>query len=278
MGQIAGNGKVSTNGKGAAAAKRGEGPATICLQQALEEALPRLDAMLRYGPFGIGRLCPTILHPFCTMGCTACVVGLDHARREVVCANVGDSRAFLIKKGKAIALSEDHKPENPEERNRIRAAGGQVVKAGPCHRVDGNLNLSRALGDFYLKANFDLPPEKQKVIAVPDTRREAFAGGPQELLVLACDGLFEKRGNQEVADLVWHGLKSGMALEQVGKEVLEKCCARSLRGRPVEEGTDNETIVLIRLAPSSPTITAAAPPSPPRAEDASTEAQNREDS
>jgi len=228
---------------------RGQGPD---LQQALEEALPRLDLLLRRGPCGLGSLFPNMMHPFSTMGCTACVVGLDQARHEVVCANVGDSRAFLIKKGKAIALSEDHKPENPEERNRIRAAGGQVVKAGPCHRVDGNLNLSRALGDFYLKANRELPPEKQKVIAVPDTKRDTFSGGPQELLVLACDGLFEKRSNQDVADLVWPRLKSGMTLEQAGRETLEKCCARGNRGRPMEEGTDNETIVLIRLASGVP--------------------------
>merc|ERR1719491_828825 len=140
-----------------------------------------------------------MLHPFSSQGCTACVVGFDFAKREVVCANVGDSRAFIIRKGKAVALSEDHKPENPEERNRIRAAGGTVVKAGPCHRIDGNLNLSRALGDFYLKANGALPPEKQKVIAVPDTKHDTFHGGPQELLVVACDGLFEKRTNQDIA-------------------------------------------------------------------------------
>merc|ERR1712151_827455 len=101
-------------------------------------------------------------------GSTACVTAVDFAAREVHVANVGDSRAMLIRNGKALALSEDHKPENPMERSRIRAAGGQVVRVGPCHRVDGNLNLSRALGDFHLKANSALPPEEQKVIAFPD--------------------------------------------------------------------------------------------------------------
>ena len=38
----------------------------------------------------------------------------------------------------------------------IGGAGGQVLKVGPCHRVDGNLNLSRALGDFDFKANSEL--------------------------------------------------------------------------------------------------------------------------
>lgn len=58
-------------------------------------------------------------------------------------ANVGDSRCVLSRAGKAIDLSEDHKPENSPERERIVAAGGKVTAEG---RVNGGLNLSRALG------------------------------------------------------------------------------------------------------------------------------------
>jgi serine/threonine protein phosphatase PrpC len=47
----------------------------------------------------------------------------------------------------AVALSEDHKPENEEEKARIEAAGGFVKD----NRVNGNLNLSRSLGDFEYK-------------------------------------------------------------------------------------------------------------------------------
>jgi len=162
-------------------------------------------------------------------------------------ANVGDSRTILIRGGKAIALSDDHKPENPKERSRIRAAGGQVVKVGPCHRVDGTLNLSRALGDFHLKANSAIPASKQKVIAYADLTCTPFNGGAQELLVVACDGLFERCSNQDIADIIWPRLKQDTPLEQIGRELLHACCARSCRGRPIEQGTDNETVILVKL-------------------------------
>mmetsp|Transcript_13766 Transcript_13766/g.25811 ORF Transcript_13766/g.25811 Transcript_13766/m.25811 type:complete len:466 (-) Transcript_13766:169-1566(-) len=222
-------------------------PQAELMAEVLRQSLPRLDEKLRSGSWGIGRLFPGVLHPFAACGSTCVTAAVDFVGREVVVGNIGDSRALLIRDGKAIALSEDHKPENPIERNRIRAAGGQVVKIGPCHRVDGNLNLSRAFGDFNYKSTTHLSAEKQKVIAVPDVTRTSFRGGPRELLVLACDGLFERCSNQDIANLIWPRLKMGMPMDQIATEVLHACVARSSRGRPIEEGTDNETIILIQL-------------------------------
>lgn len=217
------------------------------LEDALARALPSLDARLRDGLWGLGHILPAPLHPFAAVGSTACVAVVDFARREVLVANIGDSRAMLIRNGKAIALSEDHKPENPKERRRIVEAGGEVKKVGPCHRVDGNLNLSRALGDFNLKSNFELPPEKQKVSAFPDITRTPFVGGHEELLLVACDGLFERCSNQDIADLVWPRYRQGVPLRQISKDVLLACCARGCGGQPMEPGTDNESVILVTL-------------------------------
>jgi serine/threonine protein phosphatase PrpC len=39
----------------------------------------------------------------------------------------GDSRAVLVKRGmRAVELSHDHKPNRPDEKDRIRSLGGQV--------------------------------------------------------------------------------------------------------------------------------------------------------
>jgi len=47
----------------------------------------------------------------------------------------------------AVALSNDHKPENKEETERI-VAGGMRVKN---NRIKGKLAVSRAIGDYLYK-------------------------------------------------------------------------------------------------------------------------------
>lgn len=74
-------------------------------------------------------------------------------------ANVGDSRAVGCINGKVDVLSIDHKPSNETELKRITAAGGWVE----ANRVNGNLALSRALGDFLLKRNEEKSPEEQVI-------------------------------------------------------------------------------------------------------------------
>jgi len=62
---------------------------------------------------------------------------------QLYVANAGDSRCVLCRDGKAVNMSDDHKPEDPEEQDRIVKAGGRVTCDG---RVNGGLNLSRAIG------------------------------------------------------------------------------------------------------------------------------------
>jgi serine/threonine protein phosphatase PrpC len=75
-------------------------------------------------------------------GCTANVVLITPD--FIYCANAGDSRAIACQDKKPLELSRDHKPEDPIELDRITKAGGSVSYG----RVNGGLNLSRALGDL----------------------------------------------------------------------------------------------------------------------------------
>lgn len=86
-------------------------------------------------------------------GCTANVVLITD--KKIYCANSGDSRSVLCEGGNAVALSEDHKPENTGEKQRIEKAEG-FVSFG---RTNGVLSLSRAIGDFEYKGNTKLRAE-----------------------------------------------------------------------------------------------------------------------
>jgi hypothetical protein len=78
-------------------------------------------------------------------GCTA-VVAVVHGTKLYV-ANAGDSRCVLCRGKETVSLTQDHKPTNPDEERRIKAAGGFVSDG----RINGGLNLSRAIGDMNYK-------------------------------------------------------------------------------------------------------------------------------
>lgn len=80
-------------------------------------------------------------------------------------ANAGDSRGVICHAGHALPLSYDHKPQQEGELNRIKKAGGFVNHFG---RVNGNLNLSRAIGDLKYKQVPGIEPKDQIITAQPD--------------------------------------------------------------------------------------------------------------
>jgi protein phosphatase 1G len=102
-------------------------------------------------------------------------------------ANAGDSRAVLCRAGRALDLSVDHKPEDETERLRIYAAGGKITCDG---RVNGGLNLSRALGDHHYKKNTTLPLEAQMISAEPDVTLYSIDRATDTFMVIACDGIW----------------------------------------------------------------------------------------
>lgn len=114
------------------------------------------------------------------------------AHGQLTVAHVGDSRGVLCRGGKAIALTTDHKPEDPAERSRIEAAGGFVSERGHCMRTQGILAMSRALGNRLLKP---------AVSAVPTVTSYALTADDQ-FFVLASDGLYDVFSNQRVVDIV----------------------------------------------------------------------------
>ena len=78
---------------------------------------------------------------------TSCVAFPSPRGDTLYASNAGDSRTVSSVGGRALCLTTDHKPGDERERKRIEDAGGFVE----FNRVNGNLALSRALGDFAFK-------------------------------------------------------------------------------------------------------------------------------
>ncbi|KTF93321.1 hypothetical protein cypCar_00004142 [Cyprinus carpio] len=134
---------------------------------------------------------------------TTAVVALIRGKQLIV-ANAGDSRCVVSEKGKAVDMSYDHKPEDELELTRIKNAGGKVTMDG---RVNGGLNLSRAIGDHFYKRNKALPPEEQMISALPDVKVLTL-NEDHEFMVIACDGIWNVMSSQEVVDFVNERLKT----------------------------------------------------------------------
>lgn len=173
-------------------------------------------------------------------GCTAVVALL--VGRDLYVANAGDSRCVVCRNGKAIEMSFDHKPEDEEESERIYQAGGKVTLDG---RVNGGLNLSRAIGDHAYKMNKDLPAEKQMISALPDVRKLIISPG-DEFMILACDGIWNFMSSDEVVEFVKKRLDDGQAtLSKICEELFEKCLAPNTLGDGT--GCDNMTAMIIQF-------------------------------
>jgi len=82
---------------------------------------------------------------------------------------------------------------------RIVKAGGEVTSDG---RVNGGLNLSRALGDHMYKQNVLLQPQDQMISALPDIRHIILEPDKDEFMVLACDGIWNFMTSERVVDFV----------------------------------------------------------------------------
>eukprot|EP00658_Telonema_sp_P-2_P016450 TRINITY_DN16388_c0_g1_i5.p1 TRINITY_DN16388_c0_g1~~TRINITY_DN16388_c0_g1_i5.p1 ORF type:complete len:100 (-),score=31.69 TRINITY_DN16388_c0_g1_i5:104-403(-) len=84
--------------------------------------------------------------PRSTLSSSSAASDVYKRQGHIIIANIGDSRSVLATGGKTVPMSFDHKPTNAGEQKRIEDAGGSVTLG----RVNGDLAVSRALGDFCL--------------------------------------------------------------------------------------------------------------------------------
>lgn len=149
-------------------------------------------------------------------GSTAAAVMISP--RYIYFINCGDSRTLLCRDGQVVFYTEDHKPINPREKERIQNAGGSVT----LQRVNGSLAVSRALGDFDFK-EVDWRPQTEQLVS-PEPEVYEMERTPQdEFLILACDGVWDAVSNEELCAFVRNRLEVCDDLREICCQVIDLC-------------------------------------------------------
>ncbi|XP_064624661.1 protein phosphatase 1G-like isoform X2 [Lineus longissimus] len=188
---------------------------------------------------GDGPMFSFVEQPGSNSGTTAVVALLRD--RELFVANAGDSRCVVCRGGEAIDMSVDHKPDDDIEKARITEAGGRISWDG---RVNGGLNLSRAIGDHTYKNNESLPLKDQMISALPDVKTLNL--GPQdEFMVLACDGIWNSMTSAEVVAFVKERMDKADRLSSICEEMFDHCLSPDTYGDGT--GCDNMTCIIIKF-------------------------------
>ncbi|OQS00146.1 hypothetical protein THRCLA_06190, partial [Thraustotheca clavata] len=187
-------------------------------------------------------------------GSTATTVFIAGSRMYI--ANVGDSRTVLSRRGKAVRLSNDHKPSRPDEAQRIRNTGGFIIHG----RIMGELAVSRAFGDCEFKT-YDTsgtqstlqleddfgneqptvnPNEILKgplVIATPEVTIASLKDD-EDFLVMGSDGLFDVFEDQAAVDYIKDQLIKCGDVQRAVEALVE--CAIGTQG-----SRDNVTAIVV---------------------------------
>ena len=135
------------------------------------------------------------------MGTTANILLINNGCLYL--ANCGDSLSVMYKNGQAIKLNQEHKTTLKSEYERIIKCGGQIIN----NRIEGKLNLTRAIGDLEFKQSPNIKCYDQSVIASPEITKIKNIEG-LEFIIMGCDGLWDCVEPQKLCENISGRLKA----------------------------------------------------------------------
>eukprot|EP00250_Pteridium_aquilinum_P015142 c22405_g2_i2 orf=536-1657(-) len=204
---------------------------------------------------------------------SCCLLGVISGNNLYV-ANVGDSRAVLgtVRQGRvtAVRLSEEHNASIAEVREELKAQHPDdshivVLKHG-VWRVKGIIQVSRSIGDLYLKkpefnrdllfSHAGLPLSfKKPVLSAEPALHEQILVQEDHFLIFASDGLWEQITDQEAVNIVQSNPQNGIAKKLVKAALQRAAKKREMRYsdlRRIEPGVrryfhDDISVVVVCL-------------------------------
>ncbi|CAA0827758.1 Probable protein phosphatase 2C 64 [Striga hermonthica] len=206
---------------------------------------------------------------------SCCLVGIICGGTLYI-ANLGDSRAVLGRLVKAtgevlaVQLSAEHNASIESVRQELQSLHPDdphiVVLKHNVWRVKGLIQISRSIGDVYLKkAEFNREPLYQRFRLREPFKRPILSAEPailehqlqphDQFIIFASDGLWEHFTNQEAVDLVQNSPRNGSARRLVKAALQEAAKKREMRYsdlKKIDRGVrrhfhDDMTVVVVFL-------------------------------
>ncbi|OWM68241.1 probable protein phosphatase 2C 60 [Punica granatum] len=206
---------------------------------------------------------------------SCCLVGVICGGTLYV-ANLGDSRAVLGRTIRAtgdvlaVQLSSEHNVSIESVRQEMHSLHPDdsqiVVLKHNVWRVKGLIQVSRSIGDVYLKkAEYNREPLYAKFRLREPFRRPILSSDPSismhelqphdQFLIFASDGLWEHLSNQEAVDIVQNHPRNGIARRLVKVALQEAAKKREMRYsdlKKIDRGVrrhfhDDITVVVVFL-------------------------------
>ena len=173
------------------------------------------------------------------MGTTANIMLIKNG--VIYIANVGDSLSVMYKNKKAYNLNKEHQIILPSEKERVLKSGAKING----YRINGMLNLTRAIGDLSFKSNMDLKRHEQSVIALPEITKIEDTEDI-DFIIMGCDGVWDCVKRQFVCDFVDKEINENpdKNLSEILKKIFDRCVS-PVWG--VVLGTDNMSCIIIQF-------------------------------
>jgi len=200
--------------------------------EALQRAFPTVDAELR-------RRREALSAGRDASGSTVLATLFD-GKDTIHVASLGDCRAVLAdgsRRGYANCSS-DCRADRPDEVARVVGAGGFVANK----RVNGQIAVSRALGDFAFKGGND----GDRVSCVPDVTTIKLREG-DDFLLIGCDGVFDVLSSAEAITFARDRLKGARSLDDAAMDLVR----HAIDDR---DSRDNVSVCLVKFQKASPEV------------------------
>lgn len=170
-------------------------------------------------------------------GCT--VTGVLITPNHFVIVNLGDSRTVVCRQNELLFSTVDHTPSTFTERERIEAAGGVVYR----NRINGDLNVSRSLGNYPMKNDTRKRKISQLLSPEADVTVLERSKEQDDFIAIASDGVFRSFSNSDLVDYLVKRMPYKRHLDDLAGDILDYSLHLKTR--------DNLTMILIHFDNSS---------------------------